>query len=40
MQAQPQASRLFPNGLRKLLSVLFEEEHQAYSNAMESAADR
>ena len=40
MQPQPQASRLFPNGLRELLSVLFEEEQQAYSSAMESATDR
>ncbi len=40
MQAQPQASRLFPNGLRELLSVLFEEEQQAYSSAMQRATDR
>lgn len=40
VQAQPKASQMFPNGLRNLLSVLFEEERQAYSSAMQRAADR
>ncbi len=40
VQPQQQASQRFPNGLHNLLSVLFEEERQAYSNAMERAADR
>ena len=40
VQPQPQASQLFPDGLHNLLSVLFEEEREAYSAAIESAADR
>ena len=40
VQPQPQASQLFPNGLHNLLSVLFEEEREAYSAAIGSAADR
>lgn len=40
VQPQPQASQNFPRGLHNLLSVLFEEERQAYSSAMEHAADR
>ena len=40
VQPQPQAAQLFPDGLHNLLSVLFEEEREAYSAAIESAADR
>ena len=40
VQPQPQASQLFPDGLHDLLSVLFQEEREAYSAAIESAADR
>ena len=40
IQPQLQASQLFPDGLHDLLSVLFEEEREAYSAATESAADR
>lgn len=40
VQSQPQASQKFPSGLHNLLSVLFEEERQAYSSAIKRAADR
>ena len=40
VRPQPQASQLFPDGLHDLLSVLFEEEREAYRAAIESAADR
>ena len=40
VQPQPQASQLFPDGLHDLLSMLFAEEREAYSAAIESAADR
>lgn len=40
VQPQPHTSQLFRGGLQNLLSVLFEEERQAYSSAIERAADR
>ena len=40
VRPQPQALQLFPDGLHDLLSVLFKEEREAYSAAIESAADR